>query len=135
MTMMKFHYDVIHNCFEGRYNMIYSDTDYLVFNIHHENIYQWIREKGTCWHLRFCQSWLSKSLIINMVIGKFKDKTNSFANNWICSSDPKLIFFQRSQQERYGQEYDDVNKCLQTCFKKYQMAYDNYMDAMKRMSS
>ena len=44
LTMMKFHYDVIHRSFEGRYNLIYSDTDSLVYNIQHDNIYQWIKE-------------------------------------------------------------------------------------------
>ena len=34
LTMMKFHYDIIHNSFEGRYNQIYSDTDSLVYKIH-----------------------------------------------------------------------------------------------------
>ena len=39
LTMMKFHYDVIHRNFEGTYNMIYSDTDSLVYNIKHYSIY------------------------------------------------------------------------------------------------
>ena len=43
LTMMKFHYDIIHNSFEGRYNLIYSDTDSLVYNIQHDNMYQWIK--------------------------------------------------------------------------------------------
>ena len=30
LAMMKFHFDVIHTCFEGRCNLIYSDTDSLV---------------------------------------------------------------------------------------------------------
>ena len=46
LTMMKFHYDIVHNSCQGRYNLIYSDTDSLVFNIHHDNIYQWIKTKA-----------------------------------------------------------------------------------------
>ena len=44
LTMITFHYDIIHNSFEGRYYLIYSDTDSLVYNIQHDNIYQWIKE-------------------------------------------------------------------------------------------
>ena len=47
LTMMKFHDDIIHNSFEGRYNLIYSDTDSLVYNIQHDNIYQWIKDNKT----------------------------------------------------------------------------------------
>ena len=54
LTMMKFHYDVIHHSFEGRYNLIYSDTDSLVYNIQHNNIYQWI--KGSKTHLDLSDS-------------------------------------------------------------------------------
>ena len=55
LTMMKFHYDIIHNSFEGRYNLIYSDTDSLVYNIQHDNIYEWIKENKTHFDLRSCQ--------------------------------------------------------------------------------
>ena len=42
--MQRFHYDVIHKKFEGKYNLIYSDTDSLVYHIIHDNIYEWIKE-------------------------------------------------------------------------------------------
>ena len=47
LTMMKFHHDIIHNSFEGRYKLIYSDTDSLLYNIHHNSIYQWSKEIKT----------------------------------------------------------------------------------------
>ena len=36
--MMKFVYEVIHNNVEGKYNILYSDTDSLVINIKHHDI-------------------------------------------------------------------------------------------------
>jgi len=42
--MMKFVYEVIHSNFEGRYKIWYSDTDSLVINIKHLDIYEWIEE-------------------------------------------------------------------------------------------
>ena len=32
---MQFHYEVIHNNFEGRYNLIYTDTDSIVYVVRH----------------------------------------------------------------------------------------------------
>ena len=73
LTMMKFHYDAIHNSLKGKYNMIYSDTDSLVYNIQHDNMYQLIRENKS-------QVYLSDSIRDDLtdnehthVIGKFKD--------------------------------------------------------------
>ena len=34
LCMMEFHYDVIHENFKDNYNLIYSDTDSLVYSIH-----------------------------------------------------------------------------------------------------
>ena len=42
LHMMKFHYEVIHKNFEGNYNLIYTDTDSLVYDIRHHDIYEWI---------------------------------------------------------------------------------------------
>ena len=45
LWMMDFHYNTIHKNFEGNYNLIYSDTDSLVYSIQHEDIYEWTIEK------------------------------------------------------------------------------------------
>ena len=37
LKMLDFHYNVIHKNFEGQYNLIYSDTDSLVYNIKHDD--------------------------------------------------------------------------------------------------
>jgi len=46
LHMMNFHYNVIHKEFEGKYNLIYSDTDSFVYNIDHPDIYKWIGENS-----------------------------------------------------------------------------------------
>ena len=46
LTMMKFHHNIIHNSFEGRYSLIYSDTDSLVYNIQHDNNYRWVEKQN-----------------------------------------------------------------------------------------
>ena len=44
LAMMTFHYEVIHKHVKGQYNLIYSDTDYLVYAIQHDDIYEWIKQ-------------------------------------------------------------------------------------------
>ncbi|MFM7989320.1 MAG: hypothetical protein ACKPKO_59400 [Candidatus Fonsibacter sp.] len=44
LCMMDFHYNTIHNNFEGRYNLLYSDTDSVVYSIKHDDIYEWIKQ-------------------------------------------------------------------------------------------
>ena len=38
--MMKFHYDVMEENLSGLYNLLYSDTDSLTYNIIHPDIYE-----------------------------------------------------------------------------------------------
>ena len=42
LCMMEFHYDVIQENFKDNYNLIYSDTDSLVYSIQHPDIYIYI---------------------------------------------------------------------------------------------
>ena len=46
LCMMEFHYDVIHENFKDKYNLIYSDTDSLVYSIQHHDIYEWIKNNN-----------------------------------------------------------------------------------------
>ena len=41
---MDFNYNVIHKNFEGRYNLVYSDTDSFMYLIQHDDIYEWIKD-------------------------------------------------------------------------------------------
>ena len=42
LRMMDFHYNTIHKNFENKYDLVYSDTDSLVYHIKHENFHQWM---------------------------------------------------------------------------------------------
>ena len=46
LCMMDFHYNTIEKNFKDKYNVIYSDTDSLVYNIQHDDIYRWITENN-----------------------------------------------------------------------------------------
>ena len=92
-TMIKFHYDMIHKSFEGRYNLIYSDTESLVFNRQRDNIYQWIKQKKT--HVDLSDS-VRDDLKVDLntnVIGQFKDETNSLPIIE-TTAEAKMLLFQ-----------------------------------------
>ena len=42
---MKFHYGVIAANFKYKYDRIYSDTDVLVYNIKHPDVFEWMKRK------------------------------------------------------------------------------------------
>jgi hypothetical protein len=44
LLMMRFHYDVIEKHFHGKYELLYSDTDSLVYQIYCDDLYNWIKE-------------------------------------------------------------------------------------------
>lgn len=44
LCMMGFHYDVVEKEFSNKNELIYSDTDSMVYNFKHPNIYDWIKK-------------------------------------------------------------------------------------------
>ncbi len=44
VRLYDFHYNTIENNFKGDYDLIYSDTDSLVYFTRHKNFYQWMSE-------------------------------------------------------------------------------------------
>jgi hypothetical protein len=45
VRMMEFHYNTIEKNFKNNYDLIYSDTDSLVYWIKHKDLYQWLLDK------------------------------------------------------------------------------------------
>ena len=90
LCMMDFHYNTIENNFNDRYNLIYSDTDSLVYNIQHDDIYQWIKDNKQ--HFDLSDS-IRSDLIDNTnknVLVKFKDATNTFLITEFLALNPKV---------------------------------------------
>ena len=75
--MMDFHCNVIQKEFPERHHLIYSDTDSLVYEIIHPDLYEWIGQNKN--YFDFSDS-LRPDLIDNAIekkLGKFKDEVNS----------------------------------------------------------
>lgn len=90
LHMMDFHYNVIQKEFENQYNLIYSDTDSLVYNIYTNDLYKWIGEHKQYFDL---SESVRPELVDNTnkkVLGKFKDEMNSLIIKEFLALNPKV---------------------------------------------
>ena len=126
---MKCHYDIFHNSFEGRYNLINSDTDSLVYNIQHDNIYQWIKENKIHFDLSDSVRDGLKDNENKHVIGKFKDKINNLPITEFVALNPKCYSVNHLTKDdaiKNAKKSTSVSKNVV----KYQITHDKYMDTM-----
>mgnify|MGYP003342229251 CR=1 FL=1 len=108
LTMMDFHYNVIHKEFEGKYNLLYSDTDSCVYNIEHPDIYKWVSDNRE--HFDLSDS-LNKDLKDNAnkkVLGKMKDELQSVPMKEFIALNPKLYSFMSVKKEIKHENYKNV---------------------------
>ena len=87
--MVKFYYEVIHKNFQGNYNLIYTDTDSLVYDIRHHDIYEWIRQHREHFDLSDSKRPDLQDDTNKKVSGKFKDETNSLVIIELLALSPK----------------------------------------------
>ena len=91
--MMNYHYTVIHKNCEGRYNLLYSDTDRLVYSIQHEDIYEWMKDNKQYYDL---SESLGPDLHGNTnkkSTKKVKDEANSLLITEFTALNPKVYSF------------------------------------------
>ena len=132
LCMMKFHYEVMDKEFKGRYNLIYSDTDSLVYNIRCDDIYKWIGDNKQ--HFDLSDS-LRPSLqddTNKKVMGVFKcELLLMIMTEWIALN-PKCYSF------NYFKDVDNtIIKNKKTCkgvskaIVKNEITYNDYLVTMK----
>ena len=86
---MKFHDEVLHTNLEGNYNLIYIDTDSLVYDIMHHDIYEWISQHREHFDLSDSKRADLQDDTNKKVSGKFKDETSSIVINEFLALSPK----------------------------------------------
>jgi hypothetical protein len=101
VCMMDFHYNVIHKNFEGRYNLVYSDTDSLMYLIQHEDIYEWIKNNKQYFDLSDSIRPEIKDNTNKKVIGKFKDEANGLIIKDVLALNPKVYSFNCQTKAEY----------------------------------
>ena len=87
---MEFHYGVIQKDFKENRNLIYSDTDSLVYSIKHPDIYEWIKENREHFDLSDSVRPEMKDTTNKKVLGTFKDEMNPSITKRFIAWNPKV---------------------------------------------
>jgi hypothetical protein len=93
LCMMEFHYDVVEKEFQNKYELIYSDTDSMVYNFKHDDIYEWIKNNKHHFDLSESERPDLKDNTNKKVLGKFKDENNSLLITEFLALNPKVYSF------------------------------------------
>ena len=89
LHMMRLHSEVIHKNFEGRYNLIYTDTDSLVYDLRHHDVFEWIGQHREHFDLSDSKRPELQDNTNMKVSVKFKDETNSLVIQEFIALSPK----------------------------------------------
>ena len=110
LHMMEFHYNTIQANFAGKYNLVYSDTDSLVYSLEHEDIYEWIKEHGQHFDLSESIRPDMKDTTNKKVLGKFKDEMNSLIIKEFTALNPKCYSIKHQHLDEKQVFHEDYNK-------------------------
>ena len=90
VCMMEFHYGVVEKEFKNKYDLIYSDTDSMVYNFKHHDIYDWIKNNKNYFDLSESLRPDLKDNTNKKVLGKFEDENNSLLITEFLALNPKV---------------------------------------------
>ena len=128
--MMMFHYEVRHNNFEGNYNLIYTDTDSLVYDIRHHDIYEWISQHREHFDLSDSKRPELQDDTNKKTSGKFKDETNSLViKEFIALSPKSYAYSYQTLEERT--ETSKKHKCVNKTVIKKDLKIDDYLETLR----
>ena len=102
---MDYHYNVMEKSFPDSYNLIYSDTDSLVYSIRCDDIYKWMNENRSHFDLSETVRPEMQDNTNKKVIGKMKDEMNGHVMTEFISLNPKVYSIMH-------QTYDDSKKIM-----------------------
>ncbi len=104
-TMMDFHYNVIHKHFPGQYQLLYSDTDSVVYRLIVPDIYQWVGNYKEHFDLSESQRGDLKDDTNKKVLGKFKDEMQSKPIKEFVSLNPKVYSYKKCTLDELRQSF------------------------------
>ena len=129
LCMMDFHYNVIQKEFPDSYNLLYTDTDSLVYEIFIPDLYDWKRKNKNYFDLSDSLRPDLKDDTNKKVLGKFKDEINSLIIKEFISLNPKVYSI------NYLKYNEIINKKtlkgISKTVVKNEITYDNYVDVLE----
>ena len=99
LHMLDFHYNVIQKQFGNRAKLIYSDTDSFVYEIEHNNIYDWIKENKEHFDLSKSERPDLNCKSNENVFGKFKDELHRVVMTEMLGLNPKCYAFKFQKKD------------------------------------
>jgi hypothetical protein len=129
LCMMDFHYNVIHENFENKYNLIYSDTDSLVYTIQHDDVYEWMGANKEHFDLSDTRRLEIKDDTNKKVIGKFKDEMGGLIMKEFLGLIPKVyssINQHVKEKKELIDQYNPETQKMGFTVKMNETYYENY---------
>ena len=93
LCVMEFHYGVIEKEFKNKHELIYSDTDSLVYNIKHPDVYDWIKHNKQHFDLSESLRPDMKDNTNKKVLRNMKDENNSLIIKEWLALNPKVYSY------------------------------------------
>ena len=131
LCMMDFHYNTVHKEFDGKYNLVYSDTDSLVYRIEHPDIYEWISNNKYYFDLSDAKRPDLKDNANKKVLGKFKDELHSVPMKEWIGLNPKVYSMKYLSKDKFDNLV--LNNCkklkgISKAVTKNQISHQDYVD-------
>ena len=138
LCMMDFHYNTIHKNFEGRYNLLYSDTDSVVYSIKHDDIYEWIKQNKQYFDMSDSKRPELKDNTNKKVLGKMKDEMNSLLMTEFLALNPKVYSINYQSIDEFNEVKVKNKKTLKGVSKivvTKEISHKDYEDVMNTSKS
>jgi len=129
ICMMDFHYNVIQKEFPDNHNLIYDDTDSLVYEIITPDLYDWIRKNKNYFDLSDSLMPDLKDDTNKKVIGKFKDEMNSLIITDFIALNPKVYSINYIKKNEITNK--KTLKGISKTVVKNEITHDNYINVLK----
>ena len=127
LLMMRFHYDVIEKQFSGAYQLLYSDTDSMVYQIFTDDVYEWVKENRQHFDLSDSIREDMKDNTNKKKLGMMKDELNTLPIKSFISLNPKCYSF------TYNDKIEkNVKKCkgVSKATLKNEIKHSNYINTL-----
>ena len=138
LCMMDFHYNTIHKNFKGRYNLLYSDTDSVVYSIKHDDIYEWIKQNKQYFDMSDSKRPELKDNTNKKVLGKMKDEMNSLLMTEFLALNPKVYSINYQSIDEFNEVKVKNKKTLKGVSKtvvKKEISHKDYEEVMNTSKS
>ena len=132
LHMMKFHYDVIHKEFENKHDLLYSDTDSLVYNIKDPDIYEWMKNNKQHFDLSDSKRKDLKNDDNIKALGKMKDENYSLIIPEWLALNPKVYSFKyQDDVDNNNIENKRICKGVSKATVKKNITHDDYLNVFE----